>query len=339
MQVINMKKILTLLVFLPLFCVEARGEVVLIETAEQLAAVSATGEYTLSGDIDLTDVPWKPIKNFSGIFDGAGYAINGLSSALFGAANNAQIMNLTISNAAIPVPSRQPTAGILANEISDSRVTNICITNSEISARGKETNLGGLVGLVNGTSTFENNFVAALVSGDGIVGGFAGAVTGVEKKIGATFENNYVFGRINASGLIGGFAGSLSGCSRILHSHSHANIFADETSVAGGFVGEISNSSRIEFSAATGAVIGGETTGGFVGIISREGAPNTITNSAALGAIVAGEGVTRRFAARTDHDGINNCYANLGMAVFTRNRLSHATPSPYGPDGGDYKNR
>ena len=48
-----------------------------ITTAEQLLAIADNpeGEYRLANDINLKGEVWKPIENFSGIFDGKGYKI------------------------------------------------------------------------------------------------------------------------------------------------------------------------------------------------------------------------------------------------------------------------
>ena len=208
---------------------------------------------------------------------------------------------------------------------------------------GLSVNIGGFAGLVQENAVFEKchttgavramegNKPAAMVA----AGGFAGRVSGSQEGIGVTFTQCMAFAEVTAVGLVGGFAGRLAGRSRI--SHSHATGSVSSCGNAGGFVGEITNASRIEFSTAAGAVSGGQSAAGFAAIVSDMGAPNTITSSLALGNVVVGTHpeTTRRFAAKTIHNGINNCYANLGMVVIAEGALQHVFPSPFGKDGGD----
>jgi len=208
--------------------------------------------------------------------------------------------------------------------------------------------VGGFVGLVHDNAVFKNCYAAAEVrtTGDSsFTAGFAARVNGTEfpdvktGNLGAEFLRCRAFSYVENDGensLAGGFVGLLSGRSRVTRSHSTSDIIAlDTNGIAGGFVGEITNASRIEFSSSKGAVYGNEVAGGFAGIISAEGAPNTITECLALNKIVAGEGNTRRFAGRADHDGINGCYAYLGMAVIANGKQAHTIPNPFGNDGGD----
>ena len=207
-----------------------------------------------------------------------------------------------------------------------------------------DVSAGGFVGIVSGNSTFEDCVAVADVYASGVSGGFAGIATGsctsiardtdlAEKQrrnIGAEFTRCRSRGTVRGE-TAGGFIGRLSGRSRVAHSHAIAEVTANN---AGGFAGEITNSSRIEFSSAGSEVFGEQNAGGFVAKISDVGAPNTITNSLALGRAVAG-GNARRFAALQDHDGVNNCYAALGMVLIRDGQLAHVIPNPYSADGGD----
>jgi|GEM_PF-1374163 len=132
--------------------------------------------------------------------------------------------------------------------------------------------------------------------------------------------------------LAGGFVGRLAGRSRIASSHASGYVIAD---CSGGFVSEITNSSRIEYSSTTAAVFGREIGAGFAAIISDIGVPNTITNSLAAGKIAASDKNARRFAGVARHDGINGCYAYLGMVTLVNGTYSHAIPNPFSNDGGD----
>jgi len=109
---------------------------------------------------------------------------------------------------------------------------------------------------------------------------------------------------------------------------------------AGGFIGELTSSACVEFSYSAGMVVaanGCENTavGGFVGVISAQGAPNTITHSLSFAPWVTGDGYVHRFAGRTEHDGINGCYAHLGSMVVRGGSIVHVLPNAYGADGAD----
>jgi len=77
-----------------------------VSNTTELQAVSGTGKYYLTGDIDLTGVSWTPITNFTGVLDGRGYTISNLTintpasdyKALFGTVGaGVEIYDLTLS--------------------------------------------------------------------------------------------------------------------------------------------------------------------------------------------------------------------------------------------------
>ena len=84
------------------------GVIRAISTAEELLALmgkDASGNYFLANDIDMSDYDYtaegatyttqSSITSFSGVFDGNGYTISGLSTTngLFAAATNAEIFS------------------------------------------------------------------------------------------------------------------------------------------------------------------------------------------------------------------------------------------------------
>ena len=86
-------------------------EYYLLTTAEELSAIGAayplSGNYMLANDITMSG-EWSPIGNsenpFTGIFDGNGHTINGLTAApeangFFGVAKDAVIRNVILENA------------------------------------------------------------------------------------------------------------------------------------------------------------------------------------------------------------------------------------------------
>ncbi|MCL1844678.1 MAG: hypothetical protein FWF77_02115 [Defluviitaleaceae bacterium] len=261
---------------------------------------------------------------------------SGIIGGLIGAARDADIKNIRMFNVQIVADEGADlrAVGGLAGVLQNCRVADAVVLNTEIRVGARSS--GGFVGLVRENSVFEDCHAVAEIheneSPVGISGGFAGLADGSRSGVGAEFSRCRAGGSVRAA-TAGGFVGRLSGRSRVAHSHVGGVVSAEN---AGGFAGEITNASRIEFSSAVSAVFGAENAGGFVAIIAADGAPNTITNSLALGNIVASEsGNARRFAARLDHDGINNCYAALGMAIIHGENSANAVPNPYSADGGD----
>lgn len=255
---------------------------------------------------------------------------SGLVGGLIGSARDAEIKNVRVYNVRVIADggAELRAVGGLAGLLENCTVEGSGVFGAEIRANAAA---GGFAGIVCGKTVFEDCDASGDVYANGIAGGFAGRVDGSRAGVGAEFLRCRATADVRAA-TAGGFVGRLSGRSRVAHSHAHGMVVAEN---AGGFAGEITNASRIEFSSAVSAVYGTENAGGFAAIISAAGAPNTITNSLALGPVVASDANARRFAARLDHDGINNCYAALGMAIIRGEALAHAVPNPFSADGGD----
>ena len=258
---------------------------------------------------------------------------NNIAGGLAGKAADSSIKNISITGLCIKTTTDLPlyAVGGIVGILENSEIENAHVLNAKISANALSS--GGAIGESKGGKVTKSGVKFVSVESMDYaktVGGFAGNASGTE------FTRCEAFGSIyTETALTGGFVGKLSERGRISNSFAVVNIHAYE--IAGGFVGEITNASRIESSKAYGAVFGGKTAGGFAGIISAENAPNTITESLALGAVTAtsAKGEAHRFAGKLKHEGINNCHAYLGMAVIIGEKLAHTTPNPYGANGGD----
>jgi len=363
-MVIDIKIIVALLVLgalLPCICF-AGSPKNYIYTAQQLADIKNTNDaaFILKADIELVD--WQPF-DFSGTLDGAGHSISGLNSALFLRVQNAAISNLVVKDADV---HGSVYVGVLANEITNSHISNVKIANSyvlvqpdilgaagglagaifdsaikDVAFTGGRVvavandlapiSIGGLVGLSQ-NSSFERCIVKnTKVFGDAAnTGGLCGYV-----NADSSFINCLSIADVSGLSVVGGFAGvvfqaKINNCTAI------ANV-PQGAITAGGFVGKLAGSSRIEYSTAHEIVQGRKNVGGFVGVVSKIGAPNTITGSVAYspGVIGTAYGNVRRFAGLLEHDGINNCHAYLGMIVVAGDRLLGVTPNAYGADGAD----
>ena len=173
----------------------AAGAVQNIGTAEEFAAMDASGSYTLTKDIIVTE-PYA--SDFSGTFDGNGHTVTlniaastanvGLFSKLAG---GAVVKNVKVDGT---VSGTEGVAGIAAQ--ANGATISGCINCAEISAT--QRHVGGIVGKMGG-GTVENCYNTGAISSTRTrpinMGGIAGYVDG-----GASVENCYNTGSITGSG-------------------------------------------------------------------------------------------------------------------------------------------
>ena len=179
---------------------------VVISTAEQLKSMNQWGYYVLGNDIDLAGTEWKDPADFSGYFDGQGYAIKNMNFVgtventdfnwgLFNKADGA-IKNIALCGRLIVTMNRTNTTNYQA------RVGGLCATAYDLNIESVANNVnlsvtnncgdkayaGGLVGYgatVTITDSYNTGDVSASTTGDssasagGLVGYgyFAGTVT------------------------------------------------------------------------------------------------------------------------------------------------------------------
>ncbi len=191
-----------------------------ITTAEQLSAFIAAvnagdfsayvmdnGEVMLGSDIDLTGVTLEPANNFSGVFNGQGYALKnwtasrGLFSALDGTVKNVVVdKSCTLTNADSTVKN---IGFIVENINTDTAKVTGCVNYGNVNVpdvSGAECRIGGVVGVSYGfidncvnygkisvTSNAVNN--GQLVGG---VVGYANPNTGGKAPLGTDFVANCI---------------------------------------------------------------------------------------------------------------------------------------------------
>lgn len=222
-----------------------------ISTIEQLNEVRdfVDKNFILTNDLDFLDTPydstnsvehkgWEPIKDFAGIFDGAGHIID----------------NLYIMQPA------QNLVGLFANTISG-KIKNLGLTNVKVNGK---INVGGIVG--SGGGRIDLCYVIGSVNGSENVGGIAGYSISI--------KNSYSNGNVNGYRYVGGIAGysssEISGC------YSNSSVVGYE--YVGGILGfnnhydYIENCDEIGYvsgmvrdSYATGSVTGHNYVGGLIG--------------------------------------------------------------------------
>ncbi len=239
-------------------------------------------EFTDGVVVENSGDEWTPIENFSGTFDGAGYYITGLyvaednaNGGLFGTLTNATIKSVNIEFALI---ESDEYAGILAAKAEGTTtITDCMVSGSVIGKTTKEmntvgglvgylgtdatisqsvsyatvtgatsysANVGGLVGLNNGTVTtsgYYGNVIGTATYYDAAIGGIAGYNTGsidncrVVGKIGG--ESTAMVNDCYVGGVIGLNKGTVENCENGAEVSAENYSSGDSIVAAGGIVG------------------------------------------------------------------------------------------------------
>lgn len=281
-----------------------------IKSLANAVAANPFGDYALANSYDASgDGTYSapPITTeFKGALEGLGNRIRNLTissvthdAGLFSEiGQNGNIENLALLTANVTSLPTGGRAGILA--ATNFGTIDHSYTTGKASG-GRNSDLGGLVGLNRGTITSSHTDVrlsGGLYSG-GLVGynsigpidlSYAdGPVTStndnalghgglVGRDIQATISRSYATGAVSSRGVAGGLAGESDDGNFV---QCHATGSVSSSSVAGGLIGETESSSDVaKESYATGAVIGGQYSGGLVGWSS-----GTVTQSFSTGSI------------------------------------------------------
>ena len=292
-----------------------------ISTISQLLAVTGEQNYVLMNNLDLatgdannatevieladevTEGSLTYISNaFTGILDGAGFSISGLTKPLFdaigGDGENAEVSNVTLIASEDGVSGR----GLLANDTYIGTIIENVHGIGDVNG-GVSANVGGLVGTL-GTGELRESSFTGDVTGTNVVGGlvgeaygdissstFSGSVTG-ERYVGGiagstgapTISNSSASGGVTGlaggEGNIGGLVGG--GSATITDSHAdvnvtgaatfsmddNGNIINPGTSNTGGLLGLGDAQVTISNSYSTGTVTGDTKVGGLVGMLA-----------------------------------------------------------------------
>lgn len=186
-----------------------------------------TDSYILRNDIVIVD-DFKPIGfnaisetwvGFKGSFDGAGHTISGLkvngslsSVGLFSSLNGATVKDLTVTD--ISIKGAYNYAGVLAGQVENSTISNVKISNSEITNLANNSFTGGLAGAVLGANSSVEiagveNVNIALGEGetlptDAVIGGLVGETNLATIKATYVKDTNIT---VNGTALVGGHTG------------------------------------------------------------------------------------------------------------------------------------
>ncbi|MDD5830892.1 MAG: leucine-rich repeat protein [Lachnospira sp.] len=163
---------------------ENQSEYIAISTADELAGIknNLSGNYRLAADIDLSGKEWSPIGVFTGILDGEGHKITGLTITdceekyvgLFGRVEDATIKNITFSDVNVKSKNKATGTGALAGFITESSDTDV----------GRGCNISNII-IESGNIEFH---AKADVTSDNIA---VGGVTGYMGKGSMTDCHNY----------------------------------------------------------------------------------------------------------------------------------------------------
>lgn len=178
--------------------------------SELIEALSNNENVKLSGNIDLSEIAWTPIAEYSGILDGNGYAIKNLTgeNGLFDKISGATIKNLTLENVNITATSYH-TGAVAGYAIKNSEKQTV-IENVTVSGtvNGGEYYTGGLLGADSNYDTVIKDCVnnATVVGGSNYTGGIVGYATRGSVITGCT--NN---GSVSGGSFVGGIVGFAAG--------------------------------------------------------------------------------------------------------------------------------
>ena len=284
--------LLALVLCAALLCIGAAaagsGDVIEIDTPEELAEIGVdekyplNGNYVLTDDIDLggsAENLWNPIEGpngeaFTGTFDGDGHTISGLYMNAQSAGNQTRglglfsclgsggtITNLTVDGKIDPEDCHGSFGGIVGEN--DGTVSN-CISDVDIkntTGYAKGT-IGGVVGSANSESTVENcRYTGTInVTHSGSSMGMGGVVG---QASGCTIRNCENAGTVQTNIWKGGIVGRNNGGAQVLNCRNSGIVESNNPAAgagSGGVVGD--NYGVIKNSYNAGTVTGGDCTGG-----------------------------------------------------------------------------
>ena len=148
------------------FTILGNGTVEFTEISSLSEITSSGGAYRLTGNASGT----PGVSSFSGILDGNGYTISGLTAPLFTTLNNGTVRNLNVSGVSI-AGHAGPTGAIAGTANGGSRIYNVGILDGSVGSSGV---CGGLVGVLDGSARVVNCFSYANITSGTTVGGIVG---------------------------------------------------------------------------------------------------------------------------------------------------------------------
>lgn len=215
----------------------AAGAVQDIGTAEEFAAMDASGSYTLTKDIIVTE-PYA--NDFSGTFDGNGHTVT---------------LDITASTANVG----------LFSKLADGAVVKNVITAGSVTATGKKC-VAGIAGYATDNVKIENCKNTASITGNKNVGGILGEAYNNEESISVGIKNCANEGAVNGTGsAIGGIVGKMEGQNSIIDCYNRGNItgFNNYAGIVGQSTGALVATIKNCYSVGAVTAYGASTNAGY----------------------------------------------------------------------------
>ena len=149
------------------FTILGNGTVEWTDITSLASITNSSGAYRLTANVTGT----PGVTTFSGILDGGGHTISGLTAPLFETLTNGTVRNVNLSGVNISGNSG-PTGAIAGTANGGSRIYNVGILDGSVGSSGNVC--GGLVGQLDGSARVINCFSYATVTGGTKVGGIVG---------------------------------------------------------------------------------------------------------------------------------------------------------------------
>lgn len=215
----------------------AAGAVQDIGTAEAFAEMDASGSYTLTKDIIVTE-PYA--YDFSGTFDGNGHTVT---------------LNIT---------AKTNYVGLFKTLAGGAVVKNV-ITAGSVTATGKKC-VAGIAGYATDNVKIENCKNTASITGNKNVGGILGEAYNNEESISVGIKNCANEGAVNGTGsAIGGIVGKMEGQNSIIDCYNRGNItgFNNYAGIVGQSTGALVATIKNCYSVGAVTAYGASTNAGY----------------------------------------------------------------------------
>ena len=273
----------------------------------------------LTADIDLGKYAWLNIDSSKKVeLDGAGHEITGLNatSGLFRQiGGGSHIQNLTLRGT-MTCASSTSGGSVVGYANGKNIVIESCF--SYVTVTGSGSNVGGIVGYANSTTTIRNCANLGAVTGSGSVGGIIGGFVGSGAVITGCYNTGAVTGAVTAT-----------------------------ASNAGGIFGNGNYGITVTNCYNTGAISASSNAGGIGGVAKGEMmywsgelvATTTVSDCYSVGAVTGGNGAFGSVDAGSAT--VTSCYAlaaDANAAVLTEEQMKSAelNAEAFGPTCGGY---
>lgn len=208
-----------------------------VSSAEEFAAMDASGSYTLTKDIIVTE-PYA--SDFSGTFDGDGHTVT---------------LNITASTANVGLFSKLAGGAVVKN----------VITAGSVTTTGKKC-VAGIAGYATDNVKIENCKNTASITGNKNVGGILGEAYNNEESISVGIKNCANEGAVNGTGsAVGGIVGKMEGQNSIIDCYNRGNItgFNNYAGIVGQSTGALVATIKNCYSVGAVTAYGASTNAGY----------------------------------------------------------------------------